>query len=151
MLRHRLLIAALAIPVGWVALFALTYLLERPLLIWTAPLAGSHWVATVKLALDCLVLAATGWIVGRLDRSAPLPGALAFAATLAFCNLNPLLNLNVLPLIRLAAAAIRDPRFLGVWVTTAVPYFFQFGSLIAGALLSRPSPLPLSILGRNAP
>lgn len=80
---------------GWAALFALTYLVERPLLVLTAPVAGAHWVATVKLALDCLVLAAIGWVIGRLDRSAPLPGVLAFAATLAFCNLDPLLSLDV--------------------------------------------------------
>lgn len=149
MLRHRLLIAAASILVGWAALFALTYLLERPLLLWTAPLAGAHWVATVKLALDCLVLAATGWIIGRLDRFAPVPGALVFAATLAFFHFDPLLDLNVIPVIRLAAAAVRDTRYLGVFATTAVPYLFQFGSLIVGALLARPSPTPFSLFGRN--
>lgn len=149
MLRHRLLIAAASILVGWAVVFALTYFLERPLLVWTAPIAGAHWVATVKLALDCLVLAASGWVIGRLDRSAPLPGALAFTATLAFLHLDPLLDLNLIPLIRLASAAVRDTRYLGIWATAAVPYLFQFGSLIAGALLSRPSPAPFSLFGRN--
>lgn len=131
-------------------LFALTYLLERPLLVWTAPLVGSHWVATVKLALDCLVLVATGWAIGRLDRSAPLPGVLAFAATLAFFDLDPLLDLNVIPLARLAADVVRDTRYLGVLATVAVPYLLQFGSLIAGAFLSSPSRAPLSLFGGSA-
>jgi hypothetical protein len=148
-LRRRLFIVPASVLLGWAALFALTYLVERPLLIRTAPLAGSHWVATVKLALDCLVLAATGWIIGRLDRSAPLPGVLTFAATLAFFSVDPLLDLNVIPLIRLAADAVRDSRLLGVFATTAVPYLFQFGSLIVGTLLSRPAPAPFSLLGRN--
>lgn len=138
-----------SILAGWASLFAFTYLVERPILIWTAPLVGPHWVATLKLALDCLVLAAAGWIIGRLDRSRPLPGALAFAATLAFFHFDPLLDLDVMALFSLAGYAVRDTRYLGVLATTAVPYLFQFGSLIAGALLAHPSPAPFSLFGRN--
>lgn len=153
MLRRRLLVVAVSILVGWSALFALTYLVERPILIWTAPVVGAHWVATVKLALDCLVLAGAGWIVGRLDRSAPAPGALALAATLAFWpfgQLDPLLDLNIVPLFQLTGALLRDTRYLSIWATATVPYIFRFGSLIAGALLSRPVPAPFSLFGRNA-
>ena len=67
MLRGRLLVAVRSILVGWAAMLALTYLVERPLILWTAPLVGDHWVATAKLSLDCLTLAATGWLVGRLS------------------------------------------------------------------------------------
>jgi len=146
---HRLSIAARAILVGWAALLALTYLVERPLVIWTAPLLGSHWVATAKLSLDCMALAGTGWLIGRLHRSAPLLGVLAFAATLAVFNLDPLLNTNVLWLIRLAADALRDTHDLGSFATTAAQHLCLFGSLVAGALLARPSPGPLSIFDED--
>lgn len=149
MLRQRLLIALRSILVGWAALFALTYVIERPLLVWTAPLVGAHWVATAKLSLDCLTLAATGWVIGRLDRRAPLLGVLAFAATLGFCNFDPLLNINLPLLIRLAADVLRDTRFWNPFATVAVQYLFLFGSLIVGALLGRPSPKPLSLFGKN--
>src|SRR5215469_17240345 len=103
MLWHWLLIVARSILVGWAALLALTYIVERPLILWTAPLVGDHWVATAKLSLDCLTLAATGWLVGRLSRSAPLFGALAFAATLAFgANVNFFFGINFVLLIQLA-------------------------------------------------
>jgi hypothetical protein len=149
MLPNRLFIVARSILVGWGTLFALTDLVERPLLIWTIPLLGSHWVATAKLSLDCLALAATGWLIGRLHRPAPLLGVLAFAATLAFCNLDPLLDTNVLWLIRLAADAVRDTHYLGSFATTTAQYLFLFGSLIVGALLSRPSSGPLSLFREN--
>lgn len=142
---HRLLIAVRAILVGWAVLFALTYLVERPVVIWTAPLLGSHWVATAKLSLDCLTLAATGWIIGRLHRSAPVVSVLAFALTLAFFNFDPLLNTNIVWLIRLAAYTLRDPHVLSSFATTAAQYAFLYGSLMAGGLLSRPSPTPLSL------
>ncbi len=149
MLRRLLVIALGSILVGWATLFALTYLVERPVLIWTAPVLGAHWVATAKLSLDCMALAATGWVIGRLHRDTPVVGALLFAATLAFCNIDSLLDVNVLALIRLAADALHDTRLLGPLATTAVQYSFLFGSLMVGALLSRPSTAPLSIFREN--
>src|SRR5215472_3310429 len=113
MLRGRLLVVVRSILAGWAAMLALTYLVERPLILWTAPLVGDHWVATAKLSLDCLTLAATGWLVGRLSRTAPLFGALVFAATLAFgANLNSSLGINFLLLIQLAGESLRDSRYL---------------------------------------
>jgi len=146
MLRHRLLIVVRSILVGWAALLALTYIVERPLILWTAPLVGDHWVATAKLSLDCLTLAATGWLVGRLSRFAPLFGGLAFAATLALCaNLISSLGINLVLLIRLAGEALRDSRYLSPLATLAAQHLFLFGSLMVGAWLSRPSPRPLSL------
>jgi hypothetical protein len=150
MLRRRLLIAARSILVGWATLLPLTYVVERPLLIWTARLVGAHWVATAKLSLDCLALAATGWVIGRLHRSAPLLGVLAFAATLCFRNLDPLLAIDVPWLLRLAVDAFRDTRYLDSLFTTAAQHLFLFGSLIVGALLSRPAPTPLSLFGETS-
>ena len=76
-MRHRLLIAARSLLLGWVALFAITYLVERPLLSWSAPLLGASWLPTAQLALACAGLAATGWIVGQGNRF----DALIFLAT----------------------------------------------------------------------
>jgi hypothetical protein len=149
MLRRWLLIVVRSILVGWAALLALTYIVERPLILWTAPLVGDHWVATAKLSLDCLMLAATGWLVGRLNRSmsraAPLFGVLVFGLTLAFGNLDPSLGIDFALLIRLAGDVLHDSRYLSPLATTAAQYLFLFGSLIVGALLSRPSPRPLSL------
>ena len=44
---------------------AVTYLVERPLLRWTAPPARRKLAPTAQLALECAGLAATGWIMGR--------------------------------------------------------------------------------------
>jgi hypothetical protein len=149
MLLHRLLIAVRSILVGWAALLALTYVIERPLLLWAAPVVGDHWVATTKLSLDCLALAATGWTVGRLSRSAPLFGGLAFAVTLAVSNLGPSLGIELRWLIQLAEDALRDSHYLGPLATTAAQSLVLFGSLIVGALLGRPSPKPLSLFRQD--
>jgi hypothetical protein len=148
MLWHWLLIVARSILVGWAALLALTYIVERPLILWTAPLVGDHWVATAKLSLDCLTLAATGWLAGRLSRPAPLFAAFAFAATLALrANLDPWFGINFPLLIQLAGGALRDSRYLNPLATLAAQHLFLFGSLMVGAWLSRPSPNPLSLFG----
>ena len=55
-MRHRLLIAARSILLGWAALFAVTYLAERPLLRWTAPVLGASWLPTAQLAFECVAL-----------------------------------------------------------------------------------------------
>ena len=147
MMLHRLWIATRSILCGWVALFLITYLLERPLLIVAAPLLGASWFPTARLGLDCTALAAAGWTVGRLHRSAPVLGVLAFAATLTFRDFDPLLELNVPWLIRLAADALRDSLYLESLAATAASHALMFGSLIAGGLLSRPTPAPVSIVG----
>jgi len=150
MLRRPFFVAVLSVVTGWAVLFALTYLVERPILIWTAPLVGAHWIATAKLSLDCFMLAGTGWVMGRLHRPAPLLGTLAFAVTLAFHNFDPLLDLDVRWLIWLAVHAYQ-PGYFSPFLTAAVRHLLLFGSLLIGALLSRPSPVPLSIFRENQP
>jgi hypothetical protein len=145
MVRYRLWIVARSVAAGWAVLIVLTYLADRPLLRLTAPVVGAQWVATASLSLDCLKLAATGWIIGRLHRTAPLPGVLAFAATLGLFNLEAWLPLDVPWLIRLALDAVHDTRLWGPLATTAVQHVLLFGSLIAGGLLSRPPQTPLSL------
>jgi hypothetical protein len=148
MMLPRLWVATRSILSGWAALFLITYLLERPLLIVTAPLLGASWFPTARLGLDCAALAATGWTVGRLHRSAPVFGVLVFAATLTFRDFDPLLGLNIPWLVRLAADAVRDSLYLESLAATAASHALMFGSLIAGGLLSRPAPKSVSIVGR---
>ena len=145
--RRRFLILIRSILVGWVMFVPLTYLVARPILLWMAPWLGAAWLPTAQLSLDCLALAAAGFGIGRLHRSAPVSGALAFAATLCFFNLDPFLPINVPWLIRLAADAFHDTRYWGALEATALQHLFLFGSLILGALVSRRSAQPLSIFG----
>jgi len=150
MLRRPVFIVLGSVLTGWAVLFALSYVVERPILIWTAPLIGARWIATAKLSLDGFVLAGTGWVIGRLHRPAPLLGALAFAVTLGFHNFDPLLDLDVRWLIRLAGH-VYQPGYLSPFLTAAVRHLLLFGSLLIGTLLSRPSPVPLSIFRENLP
>jgi hypothetical protein len=129
---------------GWVALLAIAYV-ERLLLSWTAPLFGAVWAATAHLALDCLTLAAAGWVVGRTNRAWPLLTALLFAGTLAFWDFGSALALNVPWLLRLAWNSLQDSRYLDALLTAAETHVLLFGCLFAGAMLSRPRAEPLSI------
>ena len=148
-LRHRILTVICSIVTGWAVLFPVTYLLERPLITWAARLVGAYWLATAKVSLDCMALAATGWMIGRLNRSGPVLGALAFAAALGFFNLDPMLDISLRWLIRLGADAFRDSAYLEPFATTAVQHFLLFVSLMGGALLSRPAAAPLSVFGEQ--
>lgn len=147
MLRQRLWIAARSILVGCVTLFPIAYLMERSVLLWAASLLGAKWYPTIRVGLDALALAGTGWVIGRLHRSAPILGVLAFAASLTFWDLDRVLAINVPWLIQLAADALRDSLYLGSLAATAAQHALLFGSLIGGALLSRPSRTPVSLFG----
>ena len=141
-----MLISARSILLGWATLFIVAFLVERPLLIWTAPLLGASWFATAHLALDCAALAATGWVAGRLSRPGPMLGVLVFAGTLTFWDFGSLLPINVPWLFRLAADAFQDTLYWESLATTAATHIFLFGSLIGGGLLSRPRRPLVSIM-----
>jgi len=134
-MRHRILISARAILLGWVSLFALTYLVERPLLAWTAPILGASWLPTAQLALACAGLAVTGWIVGRGNRF----DVLIFAAMLAAWNFGLAPAINVPWLVRLAIDSFGNSRYLESLITAVATHALLFGSLITGARLSRPA------------
>ena len=151
MVRRWLWMALRSLAVGWTVLIALTYLAERPLFLLTAPLVGAHWVATASLTLNCLKLAATGWVIGRLHRKTALSGMLIFAATLSLFSFEVWLPLDVPGLIRLAMDALHDTRYWWPLATMAAQHALLFGSLIAGGLLSRPPQTPLSLFGKVQP
>jgi hypothetical protein len=142
--RRALSIVARSILAGW-ALLAVTFLAERPVLIWMSHLVGAHWFPTARLALDCVVLAIVGWVVGRLSSGGSIYGVVAFAVTLAFWDLDPLLGINLPWLIQLAADAFRNPLYLDSLVTTATEHALLFGCLVGGAILSQPKRLPESL------
>ncbi len=148
MVRRWLWMALRSLAVGWAVLIALTYLVERPLFLLTATLVGAHWVATASLTLNCLKLAATGWVICRLHRKTALPDVLTFAATLSLFSFEEWLPLDVPGLIRLAMDALHDTRYCWPLATMAAQHVLLFGSLIAGGLLSRPPQTPLSLFGK---
>ena len=121
-------------------------LAERPVLWVAGRWLGPQWFATERVALDCLILAAAGWIVGRLNRDSPLLPMLTFAVTLCFWNLDPLLTINVPWLIRLGVNALHDGNYFASFANTAGLHALLLGSLVAGGILSRPPRTPISIL-----
>ena len=143
--RQWFLLAARSILLGWAALLLIA-LLERPLLIFIAGKLGASWFPTVRLMLDCSVLALTGWAIGRLNRASPILAVTAFAATLTLWDFGELVEIRVPWLLRLVGDALRDPRYWDSLVTTATIHAILFGSLIAGALLSRRAPAMPSIV-----
>ena len=144
---RQIWLALRSIPIGWASLCAIVFLLERPLLRWTGPLAGAEWLATENLALDCCALAATGWVVGRLGRPIPMSCVLVFAATLTLWDLTTIVAIDIPWLLRLVVHALSgESSYFNSLVTTAASQSLLFGSLIAGGLLSRVPPKLVSII-----
>jgi len=137
-MRHRLLITARSILLGWTMLYVVTKLVERPMLSWAAALLGASWLPTAQLALACVALAATGWILGRWDRLGAVPAVLVFAVMLAVWNFGLVPAIKVAWLFRLMVDAFGDARYLESLIAAAATHALLFGSLIAGAMLSRP-------------
>jgi hypothetical protein len=141
--RHRLLTSTRSVLLAWAALFLLTYLVERPLLRWTAPILGAVWLPTAQLTLACAGLFATGWIIGRWNRF----DVFIFAVMLAVYNFGLVPAIDVPWLIRLIVDSFGSTRYLESLITTAAAHALLFGSLITGARLNRVStPKPLSLL-----
>jgi hypothetical protein len=138
--RQWLLLAGRSIVLGWVTLLLMVYLCEHPLLILVAGKMGANWFPTIRLILDCLVLAVTGWVVGRLGPTNTLFAVTVFAATLTLRDFTDLVEIDVPWLLRLAIDTLRDARYRDGLFYTAVVQTFLFGSLIVGALLSRRAP-----------
>jgi hypothetical protein len=145
--RRRSFVALRAIPMGWATLGLLVFLVEHPLLRWTGPLLGAQWIATAQLGLDCAVMVATGWVVGRLSRPNPMLGVLVFGATLTFWDISFLVAINVPWLVRLVIHALSsDGNYLSSLVSTAGSQILLFGCLVGGGLLSRVREKPVSIV-----
>jgi hypothetical protein len=147
-MQHWLFIALRSVLMGWATLCLIVFVVERPLLHWTAPVIGAEWIATVKLGLDCAGLAATGWVVGRLARPEAMLGVLSFLATLTVWDLTVMVGINVPWLLRLLIHTLSgDGNYLSSLLATAASQTILFGSLLAGGMLSRPTAKPVSITG----
>ncbi len=147
-MRQRLLIAARSIVTGWAALLLIAWLLERPLLHWTGPLLGDGWFATARPLLDCATLAATGWLVGRVNRwrshqPPRVSDILVFAFSLLFVDFGQLLTLNGPWLFRVARDSVSSLRYLEGLAAAIASNAILLGSLIAGWMWSRPAELRL--------
>jgi hypothetical protein len=140
----RLLIAARSILAGWVALFAITYLGTRPLLMVAAPFLGASWIPTAQLALECVALAASGWVVCRL--SCGLGAVLIFAIMLAIWNFGLVPAINVPWLFQLMIDSFGSVRYLESLITAGATQALLFGGLAAGATLGRPRAKPISLM-----
>jgi hypothetical protein len=134
-----------ALLFGWLTLAALAFGVERLMMYWIGPLFGAPWIPTVHLALDCLTLAAAGWVTGRSYRARAIPAALVFAATLCFWDFGRVLALNVPWMLRLAINSVHDTRYVDSLATSVETHFLLFGCLLAGAALSRPRAKPASL------
>jgi hypothetical protein len=130
-MRRRVLTIARSLLFGWAALLAIAYLVERPLLIWSAPWIDVSWLATVHLMFDCVTLAAAGVAAGRFSRA----GVFVFAGTLAWWDFGQLVALNVPWMIRLLVDVFRDSRYWDSLIATAVTQALLFGSLFAGGIM----------------
>jgi hypothetical protein len=126
-------VAARSALIGWITLYGITFLIERPLLRLAAHLLSAPWVPTARLALVCSALAATGWLIGRWGNA----GVLLFAATLAIRNFGLAPGFDVLWLFRLMIDTIHSSRYLASFLTSLATHVFLFGSLLVGAHLAR--------------
>jgi hypothetical protein len=135
-----------ALVAGWATLLVIAYLVERPLLGWSAPLFGPMWIATAGLGYDCAALFAAGWVTGRLNRSHAIRTGLLFAATLCLWDFGGTLALNVPGLVRLLWNSFHDSRYFDSLLTSVGTHALLFGCLIGGALLSRAREKPVSIV-----
>jgi hypothetical protein len=127
-----LLTAIRSCLVGWAALFAVLFLIERPLIQGAAPLLGGPWIPTAQLALECCGFAAVGWLIGRWGKL----GVGIFAATLVLPNFGYVPSINLPWLFHLLLNCFQNVRYLEPFLTALATHIFLFGSLFIGVHLS---------------
>jgi hypothetical protein len=131
-MRHKLFISSRSILLAWAALFAIVYLAGRPLLSLTAHILDASWVPTAQLIIQCVALAAAGWIAGRGNRF----DVLIFLAMLAAWSFG-LIPINLPWLFRLLFDSFENSRYLESFFTSLATHAFLIGSLFIGSHLSR--------------
>ena len=134
--------AALA---AWALLAAMELVLLFGVLRLLAMVIGPELLASLKVVLDMAALTACGWVAGRIGRPRNLTAAGLTAAGLALLDLTPYVLLNVPWLVRLIANAVSDARYVPSLLTTLTMHALMFGSLVAGAYLSRPRKAPIGL------
>ena len=130
-----LLVAALA---GWAVLVITELVLLFGAMRVFAWVMGPELLPSLKVVLDMGALAVCGWFAGRVGTPRVLSAAGFAAAGLAVYDFTPYLPLNVPWVLRLAKNASGDPRYLSSLSAGLIIHALMFGSLFAGAQLSRP-------------
>jgi len=138
----RILVAAIA---GWAVLVATELIVLFGALRVFAVALDPGLLPSLKVVLDMGALAACGWIAGRLGRPRVMTAAALTVAGLALADLTPYLPLNVPWVLRLTINAAVDTRYVSSLITTVTVHALMFGSLLAGAHLSRPRDTPVSL------
>jgi len=138
LLHYGMLNVARSVLVGWIALFAITVLIERPITRHVAFL-GPAWTPTVRLALECLGLCAIGWLIGPWGNL----GVWIFAASISVRSFGLAPGLDVLWLFRLFLDTLQNSRYLESFFSSVVTHVFLFGSLFIGVRLSRGHKRPI--------
>lgn len=137
-----LLVAALS---GWAVLVIIELILVFGAMRVFAWAMGPDLLPSLKVVLDMVALAVCGWFRGRVGEPRVLSAAGLAAAGLAVYDFNPYLPLNVPWVLRLAQNSLGDSRYLSSLFATLIIHAIMFGSLFAGAQLSRPRRLPLAL------
>jgi hypothetical protein len=132
LLQYGLLNAVRSVLVGWIALFAITALIERPL-VRHSLFVGPAWVPTLRLALECLGLFAVGWLIGPWGNL----GVWIFAASISVRSFGLAPGLDVPWLFRLLIDTFQNSRYLESFFTSLVTHAFLFSSLFIGVRVSR--------------
>jgi len=110
-----------------------------------ARVMGPVLLPSLKVVLDMGVLAVCGWFAGRVGTPRVLSAAGLAAAGLAVYDFTPYLPLNFPWVLRLAKDALGDSRYLPSLSATLIIHALMFGSLFAGAQLSRPRKRPIML------
>lgn len=135
----------MAAAAGWAVLVATEFILLFGVLRVIAMVMAPELLPSLKVVFDIGALIACGWIAGRVGRPHALAAAAVTTAGLALFDLTPFMLLNVPWLLRLTTHAVRDARYLSSFLTTLTMHVLLFGSLLAGAYLSRPRRAPIRL------
>jgi hypothetical protein len=142
----RVLVAAIA---GWAVLVITEMVLLFGAIRVFALVMGPDLLPSFKVVLDMGALAACGWVAGRVGRPRVWATALLAATGLAVYDFTPYLPLDFPWVLRLAQNALGDSRYVPSLFSTLTIHALMFGSLFAGAQLSRPRRAPMNLgIGR---
>jgi hypothetical protein len=126
-----------SILLGWIALFGIAYLVQRPLLRLAARLLDASWLPTAQLALACAGLAATGWVVARWSGPRPSIAVFIFAVMLAVSNFGLEPAIDIPWLFKLLLDSLQNARYLQSFALDLVTHVLLFGGLFAGAFFGQ--------------
>jgi hypothetical protein len=99
----------------------------------------------MHLFFDCGVVAAAGFVAGRLGRPRSVLAGSILAVSFCLWDFEGALALNVPFLVRLIWNSFHDAGYLDALVGSLEVHVLLFGCLTAGVMLSRPREKMISI------